>query len=266
MRATTMRTVRLVTPVAAIALAALPARAQGRLPGSSWVEAGGLYHHVSNDYGDWRAGYARAVVVGGRNVWYLDAKAQQAFRDDGVYGSIANVHTFSSRFYVQLGIGGGTGKYVLPDLREDLALNFKLGRRGSLVATVGETYVSSKSVYRDKAFFGSLSWFASSTVLIEVGARANWSNPGSVRTARGSGALTLGRFGRTIVTLRGGAGGEGYQLLGPPAVPRNFQSREASGSIRQWFSRHWGGVVQGDWYHNPFYTRAGFSAGLFRAW
>ena len=266
MTATTTRSVRLVTPLAALALAALPAGAQSRLGGSSWVEAGGFYHHVSNDYGDWRGGYARAVVAGRRDAWYLDGKAQRAFGDDGLYGSLANVHTFSSRFYTQVGVGGGTGTYVLPDLREDLALNFKLGRSGSVVATVGETYVVSKSVYRDKAFFASLSWYASAGVLVEAGGRVNWSNPGSVRTARASAALTLGRLGRTLVTLRGGAGGEGYQLLAPPVTPRNFQSREASGVLRQWVSRRFGFVLQGDWYHNPFYTRTGLSAGLFRAW
>src|ERR1044071_1609469 len=231
MRASHSKTICLVTPVLALALAALPLSAQGRLPGSSWVEAGGLYHRVSNDYGDWRAGYARAVVVGGRNVWYLDAKAQRAFHDDGVYGSVAHVHTFSRPFYAQGGPGGGPGADVLPDLREDLALNFKLGRRGSVVATVGETYVVSKSVYRDKAFFASLTWYVSPTVVFEAGGRVNWSDPGRVRTARASGALTLGRYGATLVTLRGGAGGEGYQTIGPTAAPRNLPTPAASTAL-----------------------------------
>ena len=42
MRASHSKTICLVTPVLALALAALPLSAQGRLPGSSWVEAGGL--------------------------------------------------------------------------------------------------------------------------------------------------------------------------------------------------------------------------------
>src|SRR6266571_770945 len=84
--------------------AAVPAGAQAPPPGSSWIEAGGLYHHVTNAFGDWRGGYARAVLAGARNVWYLDARGQRAFNDDGAYAPLANVHTWSPRFYVQVGV------------------------------------------------------------------------------------------------------------------------------------------------------------------
>jgi len=252
----------------AIALGAAPLAAQSPPTGSSWVEAGGFYHHVTRDFGDGRGGYGRAVLAGARNVWYLDAKAQRAFNDDGFYGSLADVHTWSSRFYTQVGVGAGTGRYVLPALREDLALNFKLGRLRSVILTVGETYVNSQLIYEDKSFFGSLSWYASGSVLLEAGGRANWSDPGAVRTGRGSGSLTLGRAGATQVTLRGGAGTEGYQLVGAATALRRFESEEASAMLRHWHGHGhgFGLVVEGDWYHNPFYTRAGGQLGIFRAW
>src|SRR5688572_7912709 len=94
-------------------------------PGSSWIEAGGYYHHVTSDFGAWKGGYARAVLSGARNVWYADARVQEAFKDRGAYGSLANVHTFSSRFYTQLAVGGGTGDFVLPELRLDGSLHLK---------------------------------------------------------------------------------------------------------------------------------------------
>ena len=237
-----------------------------RTPGSSWIEAGGFYHHVSNDFGSWRGGYARAVLAGARDVWYLDAKAQEAFRDKGVYGSLANVHTFGSRFYTQLGVGGGTGKYVLPDLRLDASLNFKLGSAKSLVLTAGGTYVKSKSVYTDKVAFGSLTWYATRSLLLEAGGRINWSDPGAVRSERVSGALTVGRVGAGLVTLRASAGTEGYQLVGPTVALQKFRSQEASLAVRHWVGHHLGVAVSGEWYHNPFYTRAGGSLGLFHAW
>ncbi|HEV8355803.1 MAG TPA: YaiO family outer membrane beta-barrel protein [Gemmatimonadales bacterium] len=245
-----------------------PAAAQAlpQKPGASWIEAGALAHHVSNDFGNWQGAYARAVLAGARNVWYLEAKAQEAFRDDGVYGSITNVHTWTSFFYTQVGIGGGTGEFVLPALREDLALNFKLGRARSLVLTVGETYINSQLVYEDKAFFASLSWYASGTVLVEAGGRINWSDPGNVRSQRASGALTIGRVGKSQLTLRGNAGSEGYQLTGVAQTLRRFNSWEAGASWRAWLSRSWGVVIGDELYHNPFYTRAGATVGLFRAW
>lgn len=242
-----------------------PARAQSGA-GSSWVEAGGFYHHVSNDFGSWKGGYARAVLSSARNVWYVDARAQEAFRDSGVYGSLANVHVFSDRFYTQVGLGGGTGDYVLPDLRADASLNIKLGPSRTLVATLGGTWVESKDVFRDKAVFGSLSWYQSEVILVEIGGRLNWSEPNTVGSARGVASLTLGRMGTAVVTLRGSAGTEGYQLTGAPETLQKFRSQEASVSWRQWITGRIGTVVGGEWYHNPSYTRAGFTAGVFRAW
>lgn len=233
---------------------------------ASWVEAGGFYQHVSDDFGSWTGGYARLVLAGARNAWYLDAKAQEAFRDRGVYGSLANVHSFGSRFYTQLGIGAGTGKYVLPDLRADGSLTFKLGAAKALLLTAGGTYVKSKSIYDDQALFGSLTWYATPSVLLEAGGRVNWSDPGAVRSARVRAALTAGRAGRTILTLQGSAGTEGYQLTSAPVTLQKFKSQEAGVSLRQWLGGHLGIVAGGEWYHNPFYTRAGGSLGFFHAW
>jgi len=234
--------------------------------GSSWFEAGGFYHYVSNDFGNWKGGYARAVLSSARNVWYVDARAQDAFHDSGIYGSLANVHVFSDWFYTHLGVGGGTGDYVLPDLRADASLNFKIGPSRSVVVTFGGTWVESKDAFRDQALFSSLSWYQSSAVLIEVGGRLNWSQPNTVRSARGTGSLTLGRMGSAVVTLRGSVGTEGYQLTGAPETLEKFRSQEASISWRQWITGRFGTVVGGEWYHNPSYTRTGFTAGVFYAW
>jgi len=247
-----------------LAPAPAPVLAQARA-GASWVEAGGFWDHVTNDFGSWKGGYARAVLSGARNVWYLDARVQEAFRDSGVYGSVANVHVFSDRFYTMAGIGGGTGDYVLPDLRADASLNVKLGRTRALIATAGGTWLESKDVFRDRAAFGSLTWYGSAEFLVEVGGRINWSDPNAIRSARGSAALTLGRGGTTLVTLRGSAGTEGYQLTGAETL-QQFKSQEVSLSWRYWISRRIGTVLGGQWYHNPFYTRAGVSLGLFHAW
>jgi YaiO family outer membrane protein len=220
---------------------------------------------VSNDFGDWKGGYARAVLAGARNVWYLDAKAQEAFRDRGVYGAVALVHTFSDRFYTQTGVGAGSGSFVLPDLRVDASLHFKLGSTRRLIFTAGGTLVDAKSGFRDHSLFSSLSWYAGSQFLLEAGARANWSNPGSVKSARGFGALTLGRDGAALLTVRGSAGREGYQLAGGTTL-REFSSQEAGIVWRQWLARRAGFVLGGEWYHNPFYTRGGASLGFFHAW
>lgn len=241
------------------------AAAQATAPGASWVEAGGFYHRVSGGFGDWKGGYFRGVFSGARNVWYLDAKAQEAFRDSGVYGALANVHTFGSRVYSQVSVGGGTGTYVLPDLRLDAALAVKLGARKSVVVTGGGTMVKAKSVYQDRAVFGGLVWYAGPAV-VELSGRVNWSDPNSVRSERIGGAVTVGSAGRRLVVIRGSAGTEGYQLTGVNSTLRRFRSQEAGLSWREWTGPRFGLVLGGELYHNPFYTRAGVSLGVFRGW
>lgn len=256
------------TALALLGLLAAPLAAQAPAPppGSSWVELGGFHQPVSHQFGDWTGGYGRAVLSGRRDVWYLEAKYQEAFRDRGAWGSLANVHTFSDRVYTQLAVGGGSGDYVLPDLRLDGSLSMKLGRGRKVIATVGATLVDAKRGYDDKAAFGTLTWYAASGVLLEAGARFNTSNPGGVGSGRGTGAITLGRVGNRTVTLRGSAGTEGYQLTGTGAPLRRFRSQDAGIAWREWFGTRWGMVIGGDWYHNPFYTRAGATLGVFRAW
>ena len=246
--------------LAALLCAPLPLGAQ------SVIEAGGFYHHVTNDFGNWKGGYARAVIAGARNVWYLDARAQDAFGDRGVYGSLANVHTFSSRIYTQVGIGGGTGDFVLPDLRIDASLGVKLGSARAVILTAGGTLVDAKSEFRDRSLFGSLTWYASGTLLLEGGTRVNWSSPGSVVSARGFGSVSMGRPGKMMLTARGSAGSEGYQLTGAEQTLRKFNSQEADLRLRVPLGGSLGVVLGGDWYHNPFYTRAGALLGLFHAW
>ncbi len=242
------------------------AQAPGRVAGSSSIEVGAFYQPVTEGFGDWKGAYARAVVTSLKNAWYLEAKTQEAFRDRGSYGSVSNVHTISDRVYSQFGIGGGTGGYVLPDLRVDGALSLKLGPTKAVVVTVGATLVAAKQDFSDKAAFGTLAWYVAPGAVAEIGARFNSSNPGGVGSGRGTFALTLGRVGRHLVVLRGGAGTEGYQLTGAGAALRRFKSQEAGVSWRQWLARRWGLVLGAEWYHNPFYTRAGLMIGGFRAW
>ena len=267
-----MRASRAIPPILLATLwlahpsAAARAQAPGAPAGSSWIEAGGFYQPVTKGFGDWKGGYARAVIAGPSNVWYLETKAQEAFHDQGFYASLANVHTFSDRLYTHVSVGGGSGEYVLPDLRADGSISLKLGTSRALVATVGVTLVDAKAGFSDKAAFGSLTWYAQPRLLIEIGARFNSSNPGAVGSGRGTAAFTLGRQGQRLVSLRGSAGTEGYQLTGVASALRRFSSQEAGIAWREWIGLRWGSVLGAEWYHNPFYSRTGLTIGVFRAW
>src|SRR5262249_25363759 len=138
---------------------------------ASSIEAGGFYQHVTHDFGSWTGGSVRLVLAAPRDVWYADARYQEAFRDKGAYGALANVHHFGSRVFTQLGVRAGSGSYVLPRFRADAAVTLKLGNTHAFLLTGGGTYVKSKSVYTDKAAFGSLAWYAGPYALLEAGGR-----------------------------------------------------------------------------------------------
>ena len=258
-----MRRLRLQALGLAALAAAGPLQAQGP---AGWLQADGFYHHVTNDFGDWKGvGIQAHVPTGTTNVWFGDLIAQEAFKDRGVYLSGANRHQFGSDWFTFVGVGGGTGDYYFPDLRVDAQVGRAWLGRKNLVTTVGAMYANSKSVYQDVALTGSLAVYLPG-VTIEGGGRVNWSSPGQVTTGRGYGAVTAGRERKRFVTLRVAGGYEGYQLTGAVETEQKFQSYEASLSWREWLGGHVGTFVQLVWYHNPFYTRNGITAGVFRHW
>lgn len=255
--------------VAACLLVGLPAglAAQAPAPGpAGWLQAEGYYHGVTEEFGDWRGVALRLRAPAGRSdLWFVDALAQEAFGDRGVYGSLANRHQFGPGWFTLVSVGGGTGDYVLPDLRADFTLGKTWLAGRDLVTMAGVTYVNAKQGFEDLSIFGSLAVYFPG-VAIETGARSNWSWPESVQSSRGFGAITLGRERSRLVVFRGSAGREGYQLTGVSETTRRFRSYEGSVSWREWMGKAVGLYLQGDWYDNPFYTRRGVTIGVFRHW
>lgn len=249
----------LLVPVAA------SAHAQDRRGGL--LEVAGFAHHVSDQFGHWRGGRLRAVLpTGSQDVVYVEAMAQRAFNDDGQYASLAHQHAFGGSWSTFLSVAGGTGDFVLPDLRVDALLTRSLLPSGRLRLSAGGGWVVSKDVYRDRAALASLAAWLGDGVVLEAGGRFNWSRPGDVASRRAHVALTLGRDGTRYVVFRGGAGTEAYQLTGSGATERKFHSREVALSWREWLGHRVGVAVGGEWYRNPFYTRRGVQVGLFTSW
>lgn len=224
-------------------------------------------HQVSGGYGDWRSvGLRLSVPAGTRDTWFVEVLQRSAFGDAGTYVSAANQHVWGERVYSYLGVGGGSGDFVLPDLRLDASLSTKWGRRRALVTTLGTTVVDAKLGYRDVGGFGALTAYLSPLVVAEGGVRITRSTPGDVDAVRGNAAITLGRQGKAVVVLRGSSGREGFQLLGADAAVRRFTSHEGAASWRQWLGPYGGVLLQGEHYQNPFYRRTGVTLGVFAHW
>lgn len=256
-----------VALVAILLMVAGPVAAQRTNPfGRSWLRVTGGADQVSNDYGDWRSVEARAAVAAGsRDLILAETRWQEAFGDRGTWAGIGLRHAFGSKWFATTSVGGGTGRFVLPDFRFDVSLHRKLLPADRLIAGVGFTAIRSKDVYRDRSVFGSLAYYFDG-VVIEGGARINWSNPGAERSARGFGALTFGRAGQRRLVLRGNAGRESYQLLGTQPALRAFSSEEFGLEYEEWLGSRWSLILGGETYHNPFYRRTGGRLGVARHW
>lgn len=245
--------------------ALLPAQEAPRLRGGM-VEASGFVHRVTGDFGDWRGGRLRAVLPASRSVFYLETVAQRAFGDDGLYASAAHQLAIGTSWISYLGVGGGTGDFFFPDLRLDAQLTRKLLPSGRLLVSAGGTWVRSKAAFEDRTAVGALTGYLADGVVLEVGGRFNWSNPGDVTSQRGHAALTLGRLGQRYVVVRAGGGSEAYQLTGSGDTERKFNSTEATVTWREWLGPRVGMVLGVEAYDNPFYTRTGAQVGLFVGW
>ncbi len=251
-----------------LALSSASAAAQAPLGifAGKWAEAGVLAHEVSNDFGDWRGAWARAVIPSGpRDIVWAEALALEAFGERGVQVGIAHRHDWNRRFFHLAGVSTADGAPIFPRLRADLQAGVLLGPARTVVATVGVSHVRSVRELTDAALTGSLAWYAPHGFILETGVRANTSWPGRISTARVSGAMTW-MSPRRSFSLRGIGGEEGWQILSAQTALTRFSSHEVSAAWRERVGDRWSTSLQVDRYENPTYTRTGLTLGLARTW
>ena len=226
------------------------------------------YHSVSGGFGDWRSALVRLVAPSStsRTVWQVEGVWRRAFGDEGQFVSAGFQHAFSPDWLASMSAGAGSGDFIFPDARLDVALSRKWLSRRQLVTTIGGTMVDAKRGYHDQGTFVSAALYALPAMVVEGGARWNRSTPGDVTSTRAFGAVTLGTERRRWIVARGSTGNEGYQLVGPVATLERFNSHEASVSWREWLGRNWGVLLQGEHYTNPHYERTGVTGGFFIHW
>jgi YaiO family outer membrane protein len=231
---------------------------------TNFVEAGGSYETLSNNFGRWSGGYFRGVVVTGKNTWNGEINGQHEFGDAGVYMAAGDTYNFNSDWYASLTLGSSVGGFFWPRYRGDAFVNRKWGARKQLISTVGFGYYAAKDVHRDSSFFVGTTYYFEKPWIVEEGVRFNVSNPGTVFSPAGFVAVTQGRNEHRYVTLNTGFGQEAYQLVGPAAVLTRFPSQTVTVTWRQWVGKQWGFNLVADYYHSPFYQRGGGSFGIFK--
>ncbi len=231
---------------------------------TNYVESGGDYLQLNNNYGSWAGGYARSAYERGRNVWNGEVNGQREFGDKGVYLAAGDTHTFSEDWYGAVTVGSSVQGFFWPRFRVDAFANRKLLSRKQWIATVGYGYYAAKDVHRNQDVYLGSTYYFTKPWIIEEGLYLGISNPGGVFAPSGFVAATQGVNKHHYVTVRVGLGEEGYQLIGPTVTLAKFESQALTGTYRKWIGTNWGFNLVGDYYHNPYYSRGGTTLGLFK--
>jgi len=231
---------------------------------TNFVEVGGSYRQLSNNFGDWSGGYARGVFATGKNVWNGEINGQREFGDEGVYMAAGDTYSFNQSWYASLTLGSSVSGFFWPRFRADAFVNHKLKSRKQLITTLGYGYYASKDVHRDQSIFLGSAYYFQKPWIIEDGIRFNVSNPGFVFSPAGFVAVTEGTNKHRYVTVNAGFGEEAYQIVGPSTVLTRFESQNLTITWRQWTGRNWGFNFVSEYYHSHFYQRGGVSFGLFK--
>jgi YaiO family outer membrane protein len=245
------------------------AHAQAPLAGGlagSWVEANALAQQVTNNFGDWRGVYVRAVRPGVRNTWYGDVLTLDAFRERGAQIGVTQRHDWNSRLFQMVGVSIGNGAAIMPRFRVDGALGVRLGEARRWQATGGVSYVKSVTDLSDIAGTASLGWYAPRAFYVEVNGRYNTARPGNIRSHRVGLTSIYTPNAKRSFSLRAIGGTEGWQTVRAGTTLTRFHSNEVALAWRERLTARIALSIQGDRYENPFYVRQGVTVGVARYW
>lgn len=231
---------------------------------NSYIEAGGNYLRLTSNFGSWSGGYMRGSLSTGTDVWNGEISGQREFGDTGIFAGVGDTHTFNSDWYGSLSVGSSVGGFFWPRYRLDGFINRKALKRKQWIASAGFSYYAAKDSHRDRGFALGSTYYFDRPWVLESGVRFNLSNPGAVFSPSGFVALTQGRNKQHYVVVRLGLGIEAYQILGGATTLVDFQSQTVTVTWRRWMGENWGFNLVGDYYHNPFYSRAGTTVGVFK--
>jgi YaiO family outer membrane protein len=229
------------------------------------IEAGVNYHAVSDDQGNWFGQFIAAQYQSDPwNRWYLQLQQQQAFKDQGSNITIGNNHVFNEDWSSFVSAGVSTDASFLSKYRADASLSRKWLEGRNFVTTGGITLSKAEAVYTEKSLFFDVVYYTSTPWILQAGVRYGLSDPGSVASYSGYGAVTYGYNKNYFITLKAGGAHEAYQLLGNGnSIVNAFDSLNASLNYRKWIEDNWGFNIGTEFYRNPVYNRLGGTASLF---
>jgi len=231
---------------------------------SGFIEFGVSYDKLSGGQSNWNGQFVRAnLPISERDRLDFELASQDHFDSRGTLVSAGVTHVFNADWYGRVAFGASSGGFFLPNWRVDASLSRKWLAQRNLVTTLGLGYYDAKDEHSDRSVLLSALYYLDSPFILEVGARFNRSNPGSVDATRYFGAINWGQVKNRFITLKYESGAEGYQLMAPQVAMVDFDSDEITFVWREWVNDDYGFNVRLQHYSNPFYDRDGVELSLF---
>jgi YaiO family outer membrane protein len=221
------------------------------------IEVGALAYQYDQGIAPWR-GLSASTQFARRpdRVWRGQAVIEERFGEPSFLYEVGHTANFG-RLILRGAASTSSGGFYNPRYRVDAQVGAKLFKSQRVVVLAGGFHRSVRDGHFDSAGIGELQWYATGFLVLQAGVRYQLSNPGNASSLYYDGAITLGRFGKTTVTLHGGYGGEAYQIIDPLVIYTDFESASAQVSWRQWVRRGAGFELSASYYENPYYQRSG---------
>jgi YaiO family outer membrane protein len=239
----------------------LAASAQEVVPNRS-LEISTARQHLSNGYGNWTDVTLRGVYETGAHVWQAEFSAKREFGENGQFLGISDTYTFNRDWFTTVSLGAGDGAFYLPQLRADAFVSRKWLEKRNLVTSIGLGYYHAPDGHTDRALSIGGVYYFEQPWIVELGLRLNQSDPGSISSNQRYLALTYGKVGQSVITMRYGQGGESYQAIAQNTTIVDFQSHQTNLSWRYWFAKKTSLILGAEQYSNPYYRRHGLTLGL----
>ena len=240
-------------------LFALDVHAQGEF------ELGGIYYDLSDNFADTSGVYARGRLGPyGPNEWRAELVQLDRFDDDGLFAAVGNIHQFNEEWFSDIAIGSSSGGFFFPELRIDATLNKRWLEGLNLVTSVGVTYFDAKDIHTDTGYRLETTYYSPTPWRFQAGIQYNESEPGSVGSVSGFGAVSHSIVGERELTFRLGGGEQAYQAFENDSFQVDVNFLSLRFVARQWVGANWGINFVADSYHSTTFDQHGVEVGLFK--
>ena len=241
--------------VTALLPSAARAQTSVEISGSTYDLSSGLGTHTSTGI---RLRHERP-----RDIWYLGVFREERQGVVGWLGNISNTHTLSPVWSSHLSASASTDVFFLPTYRFDGSLARRLGGPRAWVVTGLAMTQEWRDEHRDVGAGFNVFRFLPAGLAVEAGVMWKRTTPEDFISRRQNAGLYWYRPRREL-SVRGGFGEEGFQVVSVDSVLVGFDSHDVTVRWLEWLSGNMGFAVSATYYKNPAYHSTGYSASVVR--